>query len=197
MKILGDSPIRKRTIKVLIGKNERGEAVELEVRAVKFGTMMEIERDIPKPMAPSTGAKKLDPKTKQPLKRNGQYVMLRDEDDEDYLQALDIRQTAINVAIIIASLGEQLSDVRVKSAEMSPSQHWLAVLDDLADAGIDPGIFQSLVAAALQLSEPLTSIELLLMRQALGTDKETDASTDEKDKEAIEHAAKALESGKV
>ena len=56
-KILGASPVVRRTIRVPIGKNEAGDLIEVEMRPTKFGRLIEIDKEIPEPMAPSTGEK--------------------------------------------------------------------------------------------------------------------------------------------
>jgi hypothetical protein len=50
--------------------------------------------------------------------------------------------------------------------------------------------------AAQQLSQPMNNLELMLLRQALGTHKETDAVTEEQEEEGIAQAAKAEAEGK-
>lgn len=197
MKILGSSPVVQRTIEVPIGKDAKGRVVNMTMRPVKFSVLMEIERDLPDPIPPSTGIKKVDPVTKQPVRRNGQYVMVRDEEDAEYKAECDLVGMAMQVATVVASLGDQLGGLRERTPELSSRDYWLKVFDDLLKIGIDQGIFKSLAAAAHALSEPMSNLELLLMRQALGTDKETDETTDEKVEEAIEAEEKERAKGKA
>ena len=197
MKILGDTLIQQRTISVIVGYDAEGKVRELVMRPVKFGKLMELERELPIPMAPSTGVKKLDPKSKQPVRRNGQYVMVRDEEDATHLEAVELRNIALKVSTVVASLGDQLTDLRPRSEDERAQDYWLAIFDDLLDAGIDQGIFRSLAQAADELSEPMSNMELAIMRVALGTDKETPEVTDEKVMESIEAQQKAEAQGKA
>ncbi|HEU03183.1 hypothetical protein LCGC14_0273430 [marine sediment metagenome] len=188
MKILGASGIDLREIKVPIGKRA-GKVVELTMRPVKLSKLIEIEAAILKPVPPSTGETQKDPKTGKALKRNGRPLMVRDGRDEKYLEQVVLRSTAVNVATVLAGLGDQISDLPKRTDEQTAQAYWLGVLDKLTDMGIDTGIFQNLVAASDDLSAPLSNLEILMMRKALGTEKESPALTEDDEQsigEAIE-----------
>ncbi len=197
MKILGASTLKRRTISVTVGTDEDGNELKLVMRPIKFGKLMEIEREIPEPIAPSTGTKAVDPVTRQPIRRNGAFVMVRDTGDKDHLLKMEFREMAVNVATVVHSLGDQVAEVRARSSDQTAMDYWLSVLDDLTDAGIDQGIFHMLVAAAVRLSKPLTNLDLILMRKELGTDLETDATTEEQEKETAATVEKAKAAGKA
>lgn len=194
MKILGKTNIKQRTRKIPIGWDEKGEPVELVMRPVKYGVLIEMEATMPIPVAPTTGIKRKN-KSGQVLKRNGKFLFVRDEEDPDYVEKLTRRTIAVQCATVVLSLGDQIGELR--DDEQDQIDYWMNVLDDLHDAGIDQGVFTSMVYAATELSQPLSVTELIQMRIALGTEKETAATTPEKEKEAAEHAKKEELAGKA
>ena len=194
VQILGATPVIQRTIRVPIGKNKDGQLIEVEMRPVKFGRLIEIDKEIPEPMAPSTGEKKRV--GGQIIKRNGTPVMVRDTEDPGYISKCELREMAVKVAIVVDGLGDQLTGLSEQEEGEAGVDYWLRILDELLGVGIDQGIFTSLAMAAQQLSQPMNNLELMLLRQALGTHKETDAVTEEQEEEGIAQAAKAEAEGK-
>ena len=168
MKILGHTAIPKRTRKVLVGYTPDGVALEFTLKPCSFGAMLRLEEHIPAPVAPSTGEVKRDPKTKQVLKRGGAPIVMRDETDPAYLQQVELREMAIAVGIVLESVGDQI-EVRDQLAAEAPQDYYLALLDEMHEAGLDLGMFTKLSAASKALARPLSNAELAVMQKALGT----------------------------
>ena len=101
-----------------------------------------------------------------------------------------LRSTAVNVATVLAGLGDQITDLPEQTDQQTPQAYWLDILDRLTEMGIDTGIFQNLVTASDDLSAPLSNLEILMMRKALGTEKES-ASLTEDDEQTGSHAVRS------
>lgn len=195
MKILGETNVIPRYTEVPIGTDAEGKAIKFVVRPVPFDELVRIEKELPEPVAPSTGVKKKDARGNY-IKRNGAWVMERDEENEDYKRAKDLRTIAVQVATVLAAVGEQITDLRAQRSEETRQDYYLAILAELNKSGIDMGIFQMLAAAAEALSQPLTNLELLRLRTMLGTQNETPEITEEREKELVAAAQKEVDEGK-
>lgn len=184
MKILGQTNINPRTVEVPVGTDADGKVIKMTVHAVPFDELLRIERELPDPQAPSTGEKKKDERGRY-VKRNGQFVMERNEEDENYLREKDLRDVAVRVATVISSLGDQIGDVRGQRPDETRQTYYINLLSEMNKAGIDMGIFTMLAQAAERLSQPMTNLELLRLRTMLGTEKETPEITEDREKELV------------
>lgn len=183
MEILGRTGVKKREREVTLGHDAKG-PIKFTVRPVGYATMIRIEEEIPKPLAPMTGEVRRDRKGR-PLKIDGKPVPIRDEEAPAYLDALDRRKFAIGVAQTLHAIQGQVKGVRARREGEDPVAYYHSIVEDFHQFGIDFGMFALLMAAVNDLARVLSNAEVIMMQKKLGT------ITDEEAEEAEERVAEA------
>lgn len=173
MKILGHSSLRPRSISVPVGIAPDGSVVSLQLRAPRLGMLERLDAEIPEPQPPIVPGRVVRDHRGRPVEGpDGSPIPLRNAEDPAYVLKSERREKALSVAMVLSCLEPgQVTDLPDRNGQ-DPVDYFLAVWDGLEDAGLDIGAFRSLSEAAKRLGEPMSSIEVVQAKSALGATAE-------------------------
>ena len=172
MKILGHLKLKQRERTVLVGHTDTGEAVRLKVRAPKLNVYEAISEEIGEPEAPLSGEVKRTARGKIRTGKDGQPLRGRNEEDPNYLREVAKTEKARSIALVLSCLGDQV-EPEILRGDLPAVDYYLAVYEEMQDAGIDIAGFHALTSAATELSQPLTDDDVTKAKASLGADDES------------------------
>ena len=190
MGILGDVKLVQRSREVTIGVSQAGEEIKVRVTAPPLQLVADLRQKIPDPKPPTMKNDrgevkyKTNPRTGDPIKEEGQLVPMLNYLDEGYLTEASSTSKARTIAMIF-HCAEFPGTTEVDKKGHTAVGYELARWRELEEAGCDVGAFTDLSEACVELSQPMTKIEIEDARCALGTD----AATQVKVKEALGHSS--------
>lgn len=153
MKFKGAKKIKKKTADVIVGYDADGNPVSVIVEAMPLGGLESINDEIPEPTPP-----------KGQVLRDGRGETIKDErgipkqqlltDDPDYLDAVAERKRAVSIAIILACLRDGEIEIETNRDDYEdPKSYYLAVRDEMSNAGVSLGALTRLLYAAMDVCD--------------------------------------------
>tara|TARA_Y100001972_G_scaffold127430_1_gene184215 strand:+ start:119 stop:661 length:543 start_codon:yes stop_codon:yes gene_type:complete len=178
MKILGHVKLKARSQKVLVGQAESGEPVYLTMYAPKLNAYEALQEEIPDPEVPMNGKVLRNKRGKILLDEDGQHKREANPECPKYLARVAKSDKARSIALVLKCLGDQI-EPETQKGSMSAEEYYLAIYQELQDAGIDIAAFHALTMAASELSQPLTDEDFKDSKKALGVDEESQSGLEE------------------
>lgn len=198
MGILGNTKVKRRNRSVPVGFDEQGKEVRLTVYPPGLDATDRLNALIPEPVAPlaknSAGqsVKIKDDSGKTLIDQTtGSALLARDYKSATYQRAIEQRDKALTVALILECLGDAAKPAKdIEDYDGDWLAYYLGAWKELEEAGLDIGSYRALSAACTSLSLPLGAEDVELAKQTLALDEVSQAEIKE---EALKEGVGKLE----